>query len=154
MAKPNFVLIMADDMGYGDFGVFSEGRVRTPFLDLADPRERVPLSELHRKPGMLALPRRNADWQVSDQNRSRHPAGNFGIRPHRSPERRPSAISSKPTATLPASSASGITARLIRVTTRTPEVSMSSPAFAAVGLTTGTTTSTATDRWCHQTGLI
>ena len=33
MGKPNFVLIMADDMGYGDFGVFSEGRVRTPFLD-------------------------------------------------------------------------------------------------------------------------
>ena len=33
MKKPNFVLIMADDMGYGDFGVFSEGRVRTPFLD-------------------------------------------------------------------------------------------------------------------------
>ncbi len=33
MGKPNFVLIMADDMGYGDFGIFSEGRVRTPFLD-------------------------------------------------------------------------------------------------------------------------
>ena len=31
--RPNFVLIVADDMGYGDFGVFSEGRVRTPFLD-------------------------------------------------------------------------------------------------------------------------
>ncbi len=33
MSKPNFVLIMADDMGYGDFGTFSEGRVRTPYLD-------------------------------------------------------------------------------------------------------------------------
>lgn len=33
MKRPNFVLIMADDMGYGDFGTFSEGRVRTPFLD-------------------------------------------------------------------------------------------------------------------------
>ena len=33
MKRPNFVLMMADDMGYGDFGVFSEGRVRTPFLD-------------------------------------------------------------------------------------------------------------------------
>ncbi len=33
MRKPNFVLIMADDMGYGDFGIFSEGRVQTPFLD-------------------------------------------------------------------------------------------------------------------------
>ena len=33
MRRPNFVMMMADDMGYGDFGVFSEGRVRTPFLD-------------------------------------------------------------------------------------------------------------------------
>ncbi len=33
MSPPNFVLIMADDMGYGDFGAFSQGRVHTPFLD-------------------------------------------------------------------------------------------------------------------------
>ncbi len=33
MRRPNFVMMMADDMGYGDFGMFSEGRVRTPFLD-------------------------------------------------------------------------------------------------------------------------
>ncbi len=32
-APPNVVLIVADDMGYGDFGVFSDGRVRTPHLD-------------------------------------------------------------------------------------------------------------------------
>ena len=31
--KPNVVLIVADDMGYGDFGVFSEGRVSTPNID-------------------------------------------------------------------------------------------------------------------------
>ena len=31
--KPNVVLIVADDMGYGDFGVFSEGRVKTPNID-------------------------------------------------------------------------------------------------------------------------
>lgn len=31
--KPNIILIVADDMGYGDFGVFSEGRVHTPNLD-------------------------------------------------------------------------------------------------------------------------
>ena len=30
---PNVVLIVADDMGYGDFGIFSEGRVSTPGLD-------------------------------------------------------------------------------------------------------------------------
>jgi len=31
--KTNVLLIVADDMGYGDLGVFSEGRVRTPNLD-------------------------------------------------------------------------------------------------------------------------
>jgi arylsulfatase A len=32
-SKPNILFIIADDMGYGDFGLFSEGRVRTPALD-------------------------------------------------------------------------------------------------------------------------
>lgn len=31
--KTNVILIVADDMGYGDFGVFSDGAVRTPHLD-------------------------------------------------------------------------------------------------------------------------
>lgn len=31
--KPNVVLILADDMGYGDFGVFNDGKVKTPTLD-------------------------------------------------------------------------------------------------------------------------
>lgn len=31
--KPNVVLIVADDMGYGDFGTFNDGYVRTPALD-------------------------------------------------------------------------------------------------------------------------
>lgn len=33
MKRPNIVLILADDMGYGDFGIFSEGRTRTSNLD-------------------------------------------------------------------------------------------------------------------------
>ena len=37
MTQPNFVLIVADDMGYGDFGLFNDGPARTPVLDgLAD----------------------------------------------------------------------------------------------------------------------
>lgn len=31
--RPNVILILADDMGYGDFGVFNDGAVRTPHLD-------------------------------------------------------------------------------------------------------------------------
>lgn len=33
MPGPNIVLMVADDMGYGDFGLYSEGRVHTPALD-------------------------------------------------------------------------------------------------------------------------
>jgi arylsulfatase A len=31
--RPNIVLVVADDMGYGDFGLYSENRVHTPILD-------------------------------------------------------------------------------------------------------------------------
>ena len=32
-SRPNVILIVADDMGYGDFGCFGDGSVRTPNLD-------------------------------------------------------------------------------------------------------------------------
>ena len=31
--RPNVIMIVADDMGYGDFGRFNDGYVRTPHLD-------------------------------------------------------------------------------------------------------------------------
>ena len=31
--NPNVIMMVADDMGYGDFGLYSEGRVHTPVLD-------------------------------------------------------------------------------------------------------------------------
>lgn len=33
MPQPNILLIVADDMGYGDFGIFNEGLTETPRLD-------------------------------------------------------------------------------------------------------------------------
>ena len=33
MSKPNVLLFVADDMGYGDFGLFNDGPARTPHLD-------------------------------------------------------------------------------------------------------------------------
>ncbi len=33
MERPNILLFVADDMGYGDFGVFNDGSARTPQLD-------------------------------------------------------------------------------------------------------------------------
>ncbi len=33
MARPNIVLVLVDDMGYGDFGVFNRGLTQTPTLD-------------------------------------------------------------------------------------------------------------------------
>ena len=30
---PNVVIVLADDMGYGDFGLFNEGRCSSPHLD-------------------------------------------------------------------------------------------------------------------------
>ncbi|MGC2443092.1 sulfatase family protein, partial [Candidatus Binatus sp.] len=32
-SRPNIILILADDMGYGDFGCFNYGASRTPTLD-------------------------------------------------------------------------------------------------------------------------
>ncbi len=33
MPSPNILLIVADDMGYGDFGIFNDGSLKTPTLD-------------------------------------------------------------------------------------------------------------------------
>ena len=33
MSRPNVLLFVADDMGYGDFGVFNDGPAQTPYLD-------------------------------------------------------------------------------------------------------------------------
>ena len=32
-SRPNVVLIVADDLGYGDLGLFNEGRCKSPNLD-------------------------------------------------------------------------------------------------------------------------
>ncbi len=34
MSGPNILFVMANDMGYGDFGLFKRGLSRTPHLDI------------------------------------------------------------------------------------------------------------------------
>ena len=53
--RPNVIMIVADDMGYGDFGRFNDGYVRTPYLDrLID--ESVCLDPaIHRVSGLLPV---------------------------------------------------------------------------------------------------
>ena len=89
MGKPNFVLIMADDMGYGDFGVFSEGRVRTPFLDsLID--ESVCLSQNYTG-SPVCSPSRAAmlTGRYPIRTGAVTPQETLGIRPHRPPRDHP-----------------------------------------------------------------
>ena len=75
MRRPNFVMMMADDMGYGDFGVFSEGRVRTPFLDSLI-GESVCLSQNYTgRSSMLAFAGSNAYREVSDTHRRGYASG-------------------------------------------------------------------------------
>ena len=31
--KPNIIYILADDMGYGDLGVYGQQKIQTPFID-------------------------------------------------------------------------------------------------------------------------
>ena len=33
MEKPNFIIIMADDLGYGDLGIYGSKLIKTPNLD-------------------------------------------------------------------------------------------------------------------------
>ena len=33
-SAPNFIIIYADDMGYSDFGPLSDGKIKTPNLDI------------------------------------------------------------------------------------------------------------------------
>ncbi len=55
---PNVIYILADDMGYGDFGIFSDGSARTPNLDrlvrqAAPCRTVMPLPLSAPRPGRL-----------------------------------------------------------------------------------------------------
>ena len=53
--RPNVILIVADDMGYGDFGVFNDGPARTPHLDALGWRGGLSDPTLRWLAGLLAV---------------------------------------------------------------------------------------------------
>ena len=76
--KPNVVLVLVDDMGYGDFGVFSEGACRTPVLD-GLVKDGVCLTQ-HYSGSCVCAPSRGGaiDGQVSPSHRCNRYSG--GVR--------------------------------------------------------------------------
>ena len=72
---PNIIIILADDMGYGDLGSFGSPNIRTPRLD-RDGGRGTEVDQLLRAAGLLAEPRRAADRPAADPQRHvRHAAG-------------------------------------------------------------------------------
>ena len=57
---PNIIIILADDLGYGDLGAFGSPNIRTPRLD-AHGRRGAEVDELLRPARLLAEPRCPAD---------------------------------------------------------------------------------------------
>lgn len=66
--KPNFIIILADDMGYGDIGCFGNKEIRTPNLDRLA-REGIRLTDFHSN-GAVSSPTRCALLTGSYQQRS------------------------------------------------------------------------------------
>ena len=65
---PNIVIILADDMGYGDLGAFGAPNIRTPRLDAMAARG-AEVDQLLRAAGLLAEPRRAADRTAAGAQR-------------------------------------------------------------------------------------
>ena len=75
MTQPNCVVVVADDMGYGDLGLFNDGRCATPNLDRMA-SEGLCLTQHYSGSPVCAPSRRPADGQVpSPHGGDRHPAG-------------------------------------------------------------------------------
>ena len=71
VAKPNIVFILADDIGYGDFGCYGATRVKTPHVDRLA-REGIRFTDAH-APASVCTPTRYAF--VTGQYAWRNPAG-------------------------------------------------------------------------------
>ena len=151
MTGPNIVLMVADDMGYGDFGLYSEGRVHTPALD-----------ELATQ--ALRLTQHYAGSAVCSPSRAalltgRYPIRTGAVMPQEVLGNDRIALgevtianSFKAAAMRPAWSASGTTERWIPAFIQTHGVSTSSQGFGAVGPITTGGTWTEMDRLRNRTG--
>ena len=64
MSRPNIVLILADDMGYGDIGSFGNPLARTPNLDRLC-SEGVRLTQHYSGSPVCAPARRSTTWRTS-----------------------------------------------------------------------------------------
>ena len=143
-SRPNIVLILADDMGYGDFGFCNDGRSETPAIDHLASGGHLPRAAL------LGVARVRAGAGVdpdrplpAPHRRDRHPR-RAGPRPHR--PRRAHDRRSPRRGRLRDRSGGEVAQRCARsrASTRPGVASTSSPASSAAGSATGTGRSSAT----------
>ena len=81
--RPNVILIVADDMGYGDFGIFNDGPAKTPHLDALVGEGGLSDPTLRRVAGVLAIAGGTVDGSLSAPHWRIDADGGTRYGPHR-----------------------------------------------------------------------